>query len=749
MINLASCTNSNSPPSCLSFALDIEKPQDFLCNKHSESYPWQNVQIAGMGFVTGIAIHPTQKDLIYVRTDAGGIYRWQEETARWVQLLDGMPGHYSIESMALDARNPMVIYAATGAYTREANGEIIKSLDGGRTWAESNLRTPFGQRVKMGGNEEWRWAGERLAVDPNNSQVIYFGSRFDGLFRSQDSGETWHQVSSFPTQGVAPGGLSFVVFDPKAQQTSAGAVTQTGTIYVGVMGEGVYRSKDGGQIWQLLPNGPPNQENPQQAVVTDDGTLYVTTFTSQNDPGGGVWQYEQDQWTNITPRFGKNYSAVTHDPNNSESLMVAEYPFSPQGLYRTVNGGKTWQSVQLQVDAVPWWPNWHLYTLTGGLAMDPAYPQRVWLTTGFGVMRTENVGAQPSRWRTYMNNLEELVVFTLRSPPVENGALVFSGVADAHGFRHDSLERIPQKSYEKGAFGDTTGLDFSATNPNWIVRVGSFPGEGGREDSQGLGAYSDDNGRTWRPFTDLPVGAANGKVAVSATLQPNGKPIILWAPQGEVYPHRSLDGGQTWKPVNGAPNRTTLQLWFPSQAIAADQVDGDSFYLYKYGEPTGGSFYRSLDGGENWVRTLTGLPDHWIHTVKTLPGTAGDVWLSIQDQPLYRSQDAGQTFVPIAQVQQAHTFAFGKAAPGRTNPTVFVDGIINGVEGLFRSEDATSLSGTAAEATWVKISTDRNRLSNITYLEGDMRMFGRVYVGTGGRGIFYGQPEVEPEPMPK
>lgn len=97
-------------------------------------------------------------------------------------------------------------------------------------------------------------------------------------------------------------------------------------------------------------------------------------------------------------------------------------------------------------------------------------------------------------------------------------------------------------------------------------------------DSQNQSAYSDDNGATWQPFGTVPAGAVNGKVAVSATLQANGKPIIVWAPQGEVYPHRSLDSGQTWEPVSGAPNNTTLQLWFPSQAIASDRVEGNWFY---------------------------------------------------------------------------------------------------------------------------------------------------------------------------
>jgi hypothetical protein len=307
-----------------------------------------------------------------------------------------------------------------------------------------------------------------------------------------------------------------------------------------------------------------------------------------------------------------------------------------------------------------------------------------------------------------------------------------------------STTQRPQRSYQDGAFSDTTGLDFSEADPKIVVRVGSYPGPGGRMDSQNQSAYSEDNGATWQPFGTVPAGAANGKVAVSATLQANGKPIIVWAPQGAVYPHRSLDGGQTWEPVSGAPNNTTLQLWFPSQAIASDRVEGNWFYLFKYGEATGGSIYRSQDGGATWERTTTHLPDHWIYKLEAAPNLAGEVWLSVEDRGLHRSSDAGQSFTPLAQIEQVQTFGFGQAAPGQHNPAVFVYGTIDGETGLFRSDDATRLPGDAAGATWVKVSTDQQRLSNVNYIEGDRQRFGHVYVGTGGRGILHGQPNAAP-----
>src|SRR5690348_5292695 len=53
-----------------------------------QQYNWRNVQIAGGGYVPGIIFNPTERNLVYARTDIGGAYRWNESTQRWTPLLD-------------------------------------------------------------------------------------------------------------------------------------------------------------------------------------------------------------------------------------------------------------------------------------------------------------------------------------------------------------------------------------------------------------------------------------------------------------------------------------------------------------------------------------------------------------------------------------------------------------------------------------------------------------------------------------
>jgi len=212
---------------------------------------------------------------MYARTDVGGLYRWDAANQDWHQLLSmesvGQKVSLSVESIAIDPNNVNVIYTATGAYTHtgkggEVPGNLLKSVDRGKTWQLLDLSVP------MGGNEDWRWAGERLAVDPFDSKIIYFGSRLDGLWRSQDGGSTWNQIdtATIPvgetwgeTRGVA--GVTFIEFDESSE----------GIAYVGIAGEGVYQTTDSGKTWQSL-DGLSNSLVPQQGEINGDGELVVT-----------------------------------------------------------------------------------------------------------------------------------------------------------------------------------------------------------------------------------------------------------------------------------------------------------------------------------------------------------------------------------------------------------------------------------------------------------------------------------------
>ena len=162
-------------------------------------YIWHNVNITAGGFVDGLIFSPVQKGLIYARTDIGGAYRWDAVASRWIPLNDWAGGKdanlMGCESIGVDPTDAKRVYMAAGTYTQSwaGNGAILRSSDQGRTWLRTDM--PF----KMGGNEEGRSIGERLAIDPSANRVLYFGSRHDGLWKSADYGATWSKVGSFPS----------------------------------------------------------------------------------------------------------------------------------------------------------------------------------------------------------------------------------------------------------------------------------------------------------------------------------------------------------------------------------------------------------------------------------------------------------------------------------------------------------------------------------------------------------------------
>src|SRR5882672_8840307 len=162
------------------------------------AYVWKNVVVGGGGFAPAIVFSRVEPGLAYLRTDIGGLYRWDNTARTWVPLQDAMSEstYFGIESVAPHPVNANVVYAAAGMYRWDKPGAILKSADRGASW--EIFSTPF----RMGGNEDGRGLGERLAVDPNEPSILYFGSRHDGLQRSTNGGKSWSEVRSFSVRGL-------------------------------------------------------------------------------------------------------------------------------------------------------------------------------------------------------------------------------------------------------------------------------------------------------------------------------------------------------------------------------------------------------------------------------------------------------------------------------------------------------------------------------------------------------------------
>jgi photosystem II stability/assembly factor-like uncharacterized protein len=721
----------------------------------AQSYNWRNVVMGGGGFVTGLVAHPRATNLLYARTDVGGAYRWNDSTQKWIPLTDWLSpadnNLMGIESLALDPSDPQRVYLAAGAYG-QGRAAILRSDDQGQTFTRTDV--PF----KMGGNESGRFNGERLAVDPNDGEILLFGSRHEGMWRSGDRGETWQRVAGFPLVGLPPArvpltntttysrprfgrgffgrpqavGIVSVAFDSVSGQ--AGRATPKIFAAVSTTSTNFYFSADAGVTWEAVTNQPLGL-CPNHLVLSPDGTVYVT-YGREPGPNsmsnGAVWKFnpEQNLWTNITPlkpaaagqRFG--YGAVAVDARHPATVMVTTFAdWHPHDLiFRSVDGGANW--AQLWRDDTGWDHSRAPYTETrvphwiGSLVINPFNSDQVVFTTGYGIWSCLNATAadsgKPTRWVFRDDGLEETVPLALISPPV--GAHLLSGVGDIDGFRHDDLDISPPAgSFAGPRFSNTEDLAFAGKNPNVIVRSGSAGNGAVRA------AFSRDGGGNWQALaSEPPTGNGAGAITISA-----GARTIVWTPRGGE-PYFTEDWGAHWTACAGLSTGVRA---------VADTVNGQKFYAFAAGS---GTCFASTNGAVNFNPRATVLMARDNNrfgfgggaTMMATPGMENDLWLAARAQGLFYSTNGGGNFVKVAGVQEAGSLGFGKAAPGKNFPALFLAGSVGGVLALFRSDDKGQ--------SWMRINDNQHQYGYISHVTGDPRIYGRVYFATGGRGVIYG-----------
>jgi xyloglucan-specific exo-beta-1,4-glucanase len=695
----------------------------------AQTYRWGNLPMGGGGFVSAIVPSKTEPDLVYVRTDVGGAYRWDETNRQWIPLLDWVPeehvGLFGVESLAIDPQNPDRVYMLAGlGYFNDGRTAILRSSDRGKTFALIDVTKQF----KAHGNGIGRQNGERLQVDPNNSNVLYTGTRWNGLFRSADAGLTWTRLASLDvTTTPNENGVSFVLLDPG---TAADGMTQR--IFVGVSrftskGPNLFRSDDGGRSFTPVKNAP-KEYMPQRAALAGDGKLYITYADgagphghwSQPEPmeKGAVWKYNMadGRWTNITPPgFARGgFGGISVDPKNPNRLVLStinmwlkQYGdvYGDRVLIST-DGGANWTDVVARgfkpnANDVSWIEGKAVHW-TGSIEFDPFNTRRVWVTSGNGVFRTENIDAGTTVWDFIVKGMEETVPHGMVSIP---GGPLLSVVADYDGFRHTNIKEFGQIYVP--SLGHTTGIDYARLIPDFVVRVGG-------KEKPGM-YYSANMGKTW---TRVAIKGTNGKVAVAA----DGS-VILHGPEASRDLLRLTTQSKTWTPITGVNMQDPLPV--------ADPVNPSKFYVYD----TSGRMLVSTDGGASF-NPAAALAGNGFKLIRLAPGREGDLWVPLGFGGLARSIDSGASFKPVMGVHYAGAVGFGKAAPGAKYPAVYLWGAVGkGVRGIYRSTDMG--------ASWVRINDDAHQYggpANGEFVLGDMNVFGRVYMSTVGRGIVYGEP---------
>ena len=338
---------------------------------------------------------------------------------------------------------------------------------------------------------EWRnigpfRGGRSAAVTgvPNQPDLYYFGSTGGGVWRTQNAGRTWENISD-GYFGGSIGAVAVSQWDPNVIYVGGGEKTVRGNVSYGY---GMWKSVDAGQTWQAagLPNSRHisrvriHPKNPDIVFAAVMGDLFKPTsargvYKSVN--GGKTWK--KVLFAN------ENAGAVDLllDPNNPRIIYASTWrirrtPYSlssggkGSALWKSTDGGDTWQNIS-EAEGLPKGPLGII-----GVAVSPANSQRVWAMVEApegGLFRSENGGQTWRRvntsralrqraWyytRVYADPQDANTVYVLnvRYHKSTDGGKTFTPYVAPHGDHHDLW--IAPEDPNRMIIGDDGGAQVS------------------------------------------------------------------------------------------------------------------------------------------------------------------------------------------------------------------------------------------------------------------------------------------------
>ncbi len=731
----------------LALALLLPAPPQLAAADLTSTYTIKPVKLGGGGWVTGVVVHPGVDNLVYCRTDVGGAYRWDATNSRWTQLIrsNSIPSEivnatrwstrdrsseaYQVESIGIAPNNTNVLYLTLGGAT-DVNGWMVKSTDQGASWA---LVSTFSAAVA--GNGEGRQMGERFAIKPDDANVVLYGTRLGGLLRSTNGGTSWASASGIPAGTQIGGhdyGIGCVVFDPSSSSRC----------FASVAGQGIYRSDDAGATWYQITS-----DWAFDLKIANNGTLYAANNTgfgvkrytaaagwvTVSAPQGDVAELAVDPANSarvyaFREGMGGMYRSI--DSGGNWTLLVSG---AADATAQSKFLGNTWKNR----------PNVAGYRSIGGFALDPRNSSRLWFAEGFGMWRSTDLSDRNNAptFADISDGIEELVATDAVCP---GGGRLITSVWDALGFTQTNTDTVPADKDLANVFTSGWCLAQMASNPAVVGRVVTNHiswTNGGDNNYTGM---TWDKGASWSVLPGnsggvTPVtGLRYGEMVVSAS----DSTKLVWHPRdGADKVFYSTNGGSAWNQSNIPVDDWDALFFGNRRRLAADGATNGTVYFYHW---TDGAIYRSTDNGANFsdINGSSRLPGYNHNSqLKAKPGTAGELWYATGPgdsndatlKGLYRSTSSGTSWSKIANVQDCWVIGFGAAKDANRPRTVFLFGQVSNVWGVFRSTD----NG----ASWDQLCGHPNGLfDKVTVITGDPEVFGKFVIGFGGSGFQVGTP---------
>lgn len=519
--------------------------------------------------------------------------------------------------------------SAGAIYISSAAGGVWKTVNGGLSW--TNLFENAGTQPTGA-----------LAVDPNDSQVIwvgtgdfatgcegYFGI---GMLRSADGGATWESRN-----GAGAGALddvsafSSVVIDPRnSSRIVAGGVIR-GCTSGQQMSGGLYVTSDGGQTWSKKISGTPVHEIAQDQGNRDIFWAATEQGIFKSTDSGQTWN---KQTASGLPSSGTGRTELAVSP--ADGNYVYALFGSPNEFWRTTNGGASWTRMSSGNDACDgqcWYnmtlavhrtspnvvyrgniliykstnggANWTALTNGWGssqqvhqdihaLLVDPVAPNKFYVGGDGGMWSSADGGG------TFVNMNAGLNLFLFYAIDGQQSApgVVCGGAQD-----NSSLVRTTGNVWDLQAVtGDGFICAIDPTDPNYAY-ITSYPGSYpvvNRSTNGVLGSFSNITG----PGSGINSGDRIAWVT-PYTLDPN-TPRTLLLGTHRIY--RSVDHGSLWSPVGPA------DMTRAGGTLAVVEFNRSDSRV-AYAGSSDGKIWRTPDNGINWSDITSNLPDFPVNDV--------------------------------------------------------------------------------------------------------------------------------------
>jgi photosystem II stability/assembly factor-like uncharacterized protein len=602
-----------------------------------------------------------------------GIYRSRDAGRSWTHL--GLTAGQQIAELAVDPRDPSRLFAAVLGHPYGPSPErgIYRSLDAGVSWQRVLYKDDDtgGSAVAIDpAHPEIVYAGlwqARLGPWEDKNE---FNGTGGGLFKSVDGGNTWKRLTAGLPADLSQVNIAVAPSAPQRVYASIGTTEPGG--YSSSAGLGVFRSDDSGETWTRITTDPRPAcriGGGDLAVLRVDPTnpdvVYSASLvTLKSADGGKSWQSLRGA------PGGDDYQNLWISPNDPRIIALV----ADQGAVITLNGGETWSSwfnqptAQLyHVSVTPTFPyrvcagqqesgsvciasrgndgsvterDWHPVGAIeyGYVAPDPLDPDVI-----YGAGRSE-----VSKFHVSTGQVQNVTPIPVRGPEVRmdrTQPLMFSPL-DPH-----TLYYAANRLYR------TTdgGLTWQTVSPDLAREAGAVPASvgdlrmKGAEAQRGviyaLGLSPLDRGRLWAGTDDGLVwlsadGGGNWANVTPPDLIPWSKVTQIEASHFDAdtayvsvsrmriddlrpYLYRTRDRGRTWQPIV-----TGLAPDAPVNAVREDPQRRGLLFA-----ATESAVWVSFDDGDHWQSLQLNLPhtsmrDLWIHEDDLILATHGrSIWI--------------------------------------------------------------------------------------------------------------------------